>query len=286
MNWNRLIYCYLPICLRKTGLYALLQVLATPLVSLYGIFQQFRAKMIYQANINPSVIMLRKVIQDECGLLPEIVEGNGMPTDFIVIIPSGLTQSETNRIYAVVNKYKEAGKSFEISNGNNSVTYELIYDFPTIKSTVIDLYIYEWGDWQDGDWHTPQDAYMIAYADGLDESVTISFDVVGELIYLKWAQMGNMPWYRDDAKKKKVQTNTLAIMPSNLGHELYSDSFQTDDEDNEKYESRMPPESYYNVQDLRYYISNIKEGTIRIKSHVNENREYTVVVHNETIPRT
>lgn len=283
MNWNRLIYCYLPICLRKTGLYALLQVLATPLVSLYDIFQQFRAKMIYQANINPSVIMLRKVIQDECGLLPEIVEGDGMPTDFIVIIPSGLTQSETNRIYAIVNKYKAAGKSFEISNGNNSVTYEFIYDFPTIKSTVIDLYIYEWGDWQDGDWHTPQDAYMIAYADGLDERVDISFDVVGELIYNEWRQMGNMPWKRDG--KKKVQTNTLALMPENLGHKLAAEHIFCDDEDEEKYKMRMPPERYDDVQELMYYISNIKE-TIRIKSHVNENREYSFNIHNELIPRT
>ena len=284
MNWNRLIYLYLPLCFRKTGLYALLQVLATPLVSLYDIFRQFRAKMIYQANINPSVKMLQKVIQDECGLVPDIVEGNGMPTDFHVIIPSGLTPSETNRIYAIVNKYKEAGKSFDISNGVNSVSYEFIYDFPTIQSVAIDLYVYEWGDWEDGTAVTPRDAYIVVFAPGLDEDLLVSFDIVGELIYNVWAQMGNQPWYHDDARKKKTETATLLITSSNLGRHLSVGTITTDDEDDEKYKQRM--EADRDVQSILYHIANIKENTICVKSHVNENREYTFTLHKETIPRT
>lgn len=266
MNWNRLIYCYLPICLRKTGLYALLQVLATPLVSLYGIFQQFRAKMIYQANVNPSVIMLRKVIADETGKEVDIVDAYGMPTDFMVRIGSGLSDSEINRIRAVVNKYKAAGKSFYISENVMALSYEFIYDYPTIKSFTIDMIGYcelrrfDVGVLND---KPKENAYVVPNNDGLDINVQMSVDVVTELVIQVYDGDGYFPPYHyEKPGKTKVQTATFLLTPNNSGQQCGLPIDQGDDEDDVMYGHNPDINSYY------YYISKIKWNTLQVKEIV------------------
>jgi hypothetical protein len=265
MNWNRLIYCYLPICLRKTGLYALLQVLATPLVSLYGIFQQFRAKMIYQANVNPSVIMLRKVIADETGKEVQIVDALGMPTDFMVRIGSGLSDSEINRIRAVVNKYKEAGKSFYISENVMALSYEFIYDYPTIKSFTIDMIGYcELRPFGVGilDDKPKENAYVVPNNDGLDINVRMSVDVVTELVIQVYDGDFSHPFHYEKPGKTKIQTATFLLTPNNSGHQCGLPIDQGDDEDEAMYGQDPDRNNYY------YYISKIKWNTLQVKEIV------------------
>lgn len=262
MNWNRLIYCYLPICLRKTGLYALLQVLATPLVSLYGIFQQFRAKMIYQANVNPSVIMLRKVIADETGKDVDIVDAYGMPTDFMVRIGSGLSDSEINRIRAVVNKYKEAGKSFYISENVMALSYEFIYDYPTIKSFTIDMIGYcELRPFGVGvlDDKPKRNAYVVPNNDGLDVNVRMSVDVVTELV-IQVSDGYNIHYEKPG--KTKIQTATFLLTPNNSGHQCGLPIDPGDAEDDAMQEASIDIGSFY------YYISKIKWNTLQVKEIV------------------
>lgn len=271
MNWNRLIYCYLPICLRKTGLYALLQVLATPLVSLYGIFQQFRAKMIYQANVNPSVIMLRKVIADETGKDVDIVDAYGMPTDFMVRIGSGLSDSEINRIRAVVNKYKEAGKSFYISENVMALSYEFIYDYPTIKSFTIDMIGYcELRRFDVGvlDDKPKENAYVVPNNDGLDVNVWVSVDVVTELVIQVYDDSYN--WHYEKPGKTKIQTATFMLSPANSGHQCGLPIDPSDAEDDAMQEANP------DINSLYYYISKIKWGTLQVKSVVPQNREVNI----------
>lgn len=271
MNWNRLIYCYLPICLRKTGLYALLQVLATPLVSLYGIFQQFRAKMIYQANVNPSVIMLRKVIADETGKDVDIVDAYGMPTDFMVRIGSGLSDSEINRIRAVVNKYKMAGKSFYISENVMALSYEFIYDYPTIKSFTIDMIGYcelrPFGVGVLND-KPKENAYVVPNNDGLDINVWVSVDVVTELVIEVYD--GDYQRHYEKPGKTKVQTATFLLTPNNSGQQCGLPIDPSDAEDDAMQEANP------DINSLYYYISKIKWGTLQVKSVVPQNREVNI----------
>ena len=271
MNWNRLIYCYLPICLRKTGLYALLQVLATPLVSLYDIFQQFRAKMIYQANVNPSVIMLRKVIADETGKDVDIVDAYGMPTDFMVRIGSGLSDSEINRIRAVVNKYKEAGKSFYISENVMALSYEFIYEYPTIKSFTIDMIGYCElrfpGSGRLND-KPKENAYVVPNNDGLDINVWVSVDVVTELVIQVYD--GSYHWHYEKPGKTRIQTVTFMLSPANSGHQCGLPIDQSDAEDDAMQEANP------DINSLYYYISKIKWGTLQVKSVVPQNREVNI----------
>lgn len=272
MNWNRLIYCYLPICLRKTGLYALLQVLATPLVSLYGIFQQFRAKMIYQANVNPSVIMLRKVISDETGKEVEIVDAGGMPTDFLVKIGPGLSASEINRIRAIVNKYKEAGRSFYISENVMALSYEFIYDYPTIKSFTIDMIGYcELRPFPDSgrlDDKPKENAYIVPDNDGLDINVWVSVDTVEELVIQVYD--GNYQWHYEKTGKKRTVTKTFLLSPANSGQQCGLPIESTDAEDDAMQETDPDIGSIY------YYISKIKWNTLKVKSAVPQNREVSI----------
>lgn len=263
MNWNRLIYCYLPICLRKTGLYALLQVLATPLVSLYGIFQQFRAKMIYQANVNPSVIMLRKVIADETGKEVDIVDAGGSPTDFMVKIGSGLPDSEINRIRAVVNKYKEAGKSFYISENVMALSYEFIYDYPTIKSFTIDMIGYcELRPFPVGVLNDKpkKNAYVVPNNDGLDVNVYMSVDVVTELVIEVYD--GNYQRHYEKPGKTKIQTATFLLTPNNSGQQCGLPIDQSDAEAEAMSVPNPDINNYY------YYISKIKWNTLQVKEIV------------------
>lgn len=269
MNWNRLIYCYLPICLRKTGLYALLQVLATPLVSLYDIFQQFRAKMIYQANVNPSVIMLRKVISDETGKDVQIVDAGGMPTDFLVKIGPGLSASEINRIRAIVNKYKEAGRSFYISENVMALSYEFIYDYPTIKVFTIDIIGYcelrpfpDEGVLND---KPKENAYIVPNNDGLDINVWMSVDVVTELVIEVYD--GNYQRHYEKTGKKKVQTVTFLLTPNNSGQQCGLSIDQSDADDDAMQEADP------DIGSLFYYISKIKWNTLQVKSDIPQNRE-------------
>jgi hypothetical protein len=246
-------------------------VLATPLVSLYDIFQQFRAKMIYQANVNPSVIMLRKVIADETGKDVDIVDAYGMPTDFMVRIGSGLSDSEINRIRAVVNKYKEAGKSFYISENVMALSYEFIYDYPTIKSFTIDMIGYcelrPFGVGVLND-KPKENAYVVPNNDGLDVNVCMSVDVVTELVIEVYD--GDYQRHYEKPGKTKVQTATFLLTPNNSGQQCGLPIDPSDAEDDAMQEANP------DINSLYYYISKIKWGTLQVKSVVPQNREVNI----------
>lgn len=121
MKWNRWILELLPGRRRTLMVYALCVVLVSPVVKLYGEFVGWRAKMLVKTGGTPQVCMLRRIIKDELGIDVLIEEGNGKPTDFI-IKTSFVNIDMERRLFALLDRYKLAGKSYGYENA------EILYD--------------------------------------------------------------------------------------------------------------------------------------------------------------
>lgn len=121
MKWNRWILELLPGRRRTLMAYALCVVLVSPVVKLHGEFVAWRAKMRVKTGGTPQVCMLRQIIKDELGIDVLIEEGNGKPTDFI-IKTSFVNIDMERRLFALLDRYKLAGKSYGYENA------EILYD--------------------------------------------------------------------------------------------------------------------------------------------------------------
>lgn len=64
VDFNRLIVSLLPVALRKPVLYAFLNSLVAPIVSIYNIFIRQRNSNLYMVGITPQVCKLRKLLND------------------------------------------------------------------------------------------------------------------------------------------------------------------------------------------------------------------------------
>lgn len=71
----------------------------------------------------PQVCMLKKVVHDELGINIEIEEGDGKPYDFIVKTSSTYTDKE-QQIFALLERYKMAGKSYKYMNSEVDFEYQ------------------------------------------------------------------------------------------------------------------------------------------------------------------
>lgn len=75
-----------------------------------------------KAGGTPQVCMLQKIVRDAIGVDVVIGEGDGKPVDFI--IKTSFTDTDKERqLFALLDRYKLAGKSY--SYQNESVTYTL-----------------------------------------------------------------------------------------------------------------------------------------------------------------
>lgn len=70
----------------------------------------------------PQVCMLKKVIHDELGINIEIEEGDGKPYDFVVKTSSTYTDKE-QQMFALLERYKMAGKSYKYINSEIDFEY-------------------------------------------------------------------------------------------------------------------------------------------------------------------
>lgn len=121
IKWNKWILELLPIEKRTLVVYALCAVLVSPIVRLYGEFVDWRTRMRVRSGGTPCVCMLRKIIKEELGVDVLIEEGNGRPTDFI-IKTSFVNIDMERKLFALLDRYKLAGKSFGYENS------EIIYE--------------------------------------------------------------------------------------------------------------------------------------------------------------
>ena len=69
----------------------------------------------------PQVCILKRLIFDELGIIVEIEEGNGKPIDFI-IKTDFVDMDKERRLFALLEKYKFAGKSYGYENARIVIT--------------------------------------------------------------------------------------------------------------------------------------------------------------------
>ena len=121
MDWRKWIIERLPEKLRVTGMIAVCMVLTLPIRMLYEEFVTWQKKMRTKVAGTPQVCMLQKIIRDELGLDVRIEEGNGKPIDFI-IKTTFVDVDKERRLFALLDRYKLAGKSYGYENAGIMIT--------------------------------------------------------------------------------------------------------------------------------------------------------------------
>ena len=121
MDWNKWIIERLPRKLRVVGMFALCVVLTSYIRRLYVDFVEWRRKLRIRMAGTPQVCQLRKIVHDELGVDIVIEEGNGKPIDFI-IKTSFVDVDKERRLFALLDRYKLAGKSYGYENAEIVLT--------------------------------------------------------------------------------------------------------------------------------------------------------------------
>lgn len=78
-----------------------------------------------KASGTPQVCILKKLVFDELGIAIDIEEGDGKPVDFIIKTSFADTDKE-RQLFALLDKYKLAGKSYAYQN--NSIVFECAWN--------------------------------------------------------------------------------------------------------------------------------------------------------------
>ncbi len=125
MKLKDLILNYLPMCLRKVGIYALIKVLLSPLVRVYETYLSWIEEKRKQVSYTGQQCMLRQIVKDELGVDIVISSLDGKPYDFMVTIQGEITDTMRNRLTALIDKYKPGYKSWRYSDSGQDdiVTY-------------------------------------------------------------------------------------------------------------------------------------------------------------------
>lgn len=119
VDWNKWVIEHLPFSMRTARMFTLISVLIFPICQLYNEFVTWRVKMRIKSGGTPQVCMLKKVVYDELGVNAEIKEGNGKPHDFIIQI--ALDMDKERQLFALLDRYKLAGKSYLYDNTDVSI---------------------------------------------------------------------------------------------------------------------------------------------------------------------
>lgn len=121
MDWNKWIIERLPRRLRVVGMFALCVVLTSYIKQLHDEFVEWRRRLRIRMAGTPQVCQLKKIVHDEIGLDIQIEEGNGKPIDFI-IKTSFVDIDKERRLFALLDRYKLAGKSYGYENAEIALT--------------------------------------------------------------------------------------------------------------------------------------------------------------------
>lgn len=121
MDWNKWIIERLPRRLRVVGMFVLCVVLTSYIKQLHDEFIEWRRKLRIRMAGTPQVCQLKKIVHDELGLDIQIEEGNGKPIDFI-IKTSFVDIDKERRLFALLDRYKLAGKSYGYENAEITLT--------------------------------------------------------------------------------------------------------------------------------------------------------------------
>lgn len=121
MDWGKWVIERLPRKLRMIGMFALCMVLIAHIGQLYDAFMEWRRRLRIRMAGTPQVCQLKKIVHDELGVDIQIEEGNGKPIDFI-IKTSFVDIDKERRLFALLDRYKLAGKSYGYENTEIALT--------------------------------------------------------------------------------------------------------------------------------------------------------------------
>lgn len=121
MDWNKWIIERLPRKLRVVGVFALCVAIVSHIKQLYEDFMEWRRKLRIRMAGTPQVCQLKKIVHDELDVDIVIEEGNGKPIDFI-IKTSFVDIDKERRLFALLDRYKLAGKSYGYENAEIMLT--------------------------------------------------------------------------------------------------------------------------------------------------------------------
>lgn len=120
--WGKWIVEMLPFALREQRIKALCAAMIRPIVTLWSDFNVWKKQLQMKLGTIPQTIMLQKIIKDSLGINVAIIEGAGRPVDFIV--KASITDSNKEKtIFELLDKYKQAGKSYSYENTAASFEY-------------------------------------------------------------------------------------------------------------------------------------------------------------------
>lgn len=105
----------LPAMLRQTLISSFMSVFTSPLRGIHDEFSSWKDKMKIMISGTPQVCMLEKIIKDSLDIDIVISEGDGRPVDFIVQASFSDIDKE-RQLFALMNRYKLAGKHYEYRN--------------------------------------------------------------------------------------------------------------------------------------------------------------------------
>ena len=147
VDWDKLILLLLPTFLRKPILFGYLSALVSPIASLHYNWEQMRAANLLKLSYNGQRCYLRKALNDECdkGLRRITISSTaqvdqdylftdsenldvylgtmflesefnyaGTTVDFLVRVPQDIKALNENKIIALLDFYKLAGKHYQI----------------------------------------------------------------------------------------------------------------------------------------------------------------------------
>lgn len=122
MNFQKLIVILLPFSLRKPRIKSLLYVLIYPIVKCYDNLMLFRDDRMIKMNVTSQAPWLERIIFLETGLLANI-RNSDEQVDFIVDVDGVDPESpedinKVNRIKALIERYKMAGRSYSMKLAN------------------------------------------------------------------------------------------------------------------------------------------------------------------------
>ena len=120
--WGKWIVEMLPHALRVQRIKAFCAVLAKPIVTLWIDFNVWEKHIQIKLGVTPQAIMLQKIIKDSLNITSTISEGDGKPADF-VIKASVSDLNKEGQLFRLLDKYKQAGKSYRYENTEVNFKY-------------------------------------------------------------------------------------------------------------------------------------------------------------------
>lgn len=124
VNWDKWLIELLPMRKRTISMFALCRVLASPIFDLHHRYEAWLAKMRVKSGCMPLACMLEKMVYDELGINIVIKEGDGKPVDFLIKTSFNDINKE-RQLFALIERYKMAGKSYAYNN--EKISYQNLW---------------------------------------------------------------------------------------------------------------------------------------------------------------